>query len=217
MRSDRMWRGVALAVLLAPAVPHAQDRPAFPPTRDVAVTYRTTLPQPNTPQNLTPQTVLMRYSVAADRFRLDGTGANGGLPGYVLVEHQSRHATIVMAELGMMIDAPPRAGLEQAFILETGRRFDRRGSDTVAGLGCTVWEIAGEAGNGTACVTGDGVLLRASGQDRKGRTASIEATRVEYGRQTEALFFPPANVRKLDLAAGPGAAAVLDRLRQRQP
>ena len=96
----------------------------------------------------------------------------------------------------------------------------RKGSATVAGLRCTVWEVGGESANGSACVTADGVVLRAGGSDRRGRTGSIEAERVEYGHQADALFFPPADVRKVDLAgllAGPAAAALLQQFRGRPP
>ncbi len=225
VRSDAAQAGAALAVLLALSAPAAaQDRPAFPPTRDVAVTYKVTSNQPNTPPD-----VVMRYSVAQDRIRVEGALPGGGLSGYVLVDHKSRHATLIMEQLGVMMDAPPRAGLDQAFMLENGRRFTRTGRDTVAGQRCTLWDIEGDAGSGTACVTADGVLLRANGHDRKGRTASIDATLVEYGPQADALFVPPPNVHKLGIAAGPGgaglsgllsgpgAAAVLDRLRGHQP
>jgi hypothetical protein len=216
MRTD-----AAVAVLLALAAPAAaQERPVFPPTHDVAVTYRVTLAQPNTPPEL-----VMRYSAAKDRFRVEGglpgarvSGTN--LTGYVLVDHKSGRASLVIEQLGVMMDAPPRAGLDQAFLLENGRRFVRQGADTVAGLRCTVWTVEGDTASGTACVTAEGVVLRAGGHDRKGRAGSIEATQVEVGPQAEALFFPPANVHRLDLAAGPGgpaAAALLDRLRGRQP
>ena len=230
MRFDGIWAagagaGAALAVLLALVAPAAaQDRPVFPPLRDVAVTYKLTSTQPNTPPD-----VVMRYSVAQDRLRVEGALPGGGLSGYVLVDHKTRHATLIMEQLGVMMDAPPRAGLDQAFMLENGRHFTRTGHDTVAGQRCTVWEVDGDAGSGTACVTADGVLLRASGHDRKGRAASLEATLVEYGPQADALFVPPPNVHKLGIAAGPGnpglsgllsgpaAAAVLDRLRGHQP
>ena len=214
MRCELIRCGVALAALLA-APAQAQDRPVFPPTRDVAVSYQSSLPEPNAPQNLT-----MRYSAASDRVRIEGSLQGGKLPGYVLFDHKSHHTTIVIEQLGLMMEAPRRGGLDQALVLENARHFDRLGRDTVAGLDCTVWAVDGESASGTACVTADGVVLRAGGQDRKGRTASIEATRVDYGRQAPALFFPPATVHRLDLAAGPGgsgAAALLDRLRHGQP
>jgi len=202
-------RGAVLAALLALSAPAAaQDRPVFPPTRDVAVTY-----QADIAAAAAPHEIVMRYSVARDRARVDG-----GLPGYVLVDLKSGHATIVFEQIGMMMDAPRNAGVDQALVLESGRDFVRKGSDTVAGLRCTVWAVTSEDATGTACVTADGVVLRASGHDRKGRTGSIEATSVQYEPQAEALFSPPANVHKVTIVSGPGgAAAVLNRLRNGQP
>lgn len=201
----------ALAVLLAASAPAtAQQRPAFPPSRDVAVTYEARVSGADAPHAF-----VLRASAAAGRLRLDGE-----LPGYVLVDLKARHASIVMQQLGMMLDAPPNAGLEQAFVLQDGRNFTRKGTATIAGVRCTVWDIVADAASGTACVTADGAVLRADGHDRKGRTGHLVATRVEYGPQAEAQFFPPPNVRRVTLAPGPGlpsAAAVLDRLRGSQP
>ena len=193
------------AALVLPAAARA-DRPVFPPTRDVAVTYQADIAAAGAPHAF-----LLRYSAARDRVRVDG-----GLPGYVLVDLKSRQATIVFEQMGMMMDAPPNAGVDQALVLQNGRNFVRQGSETVAGLRCTVWRVAGEDATGTACVTADGVVLRASGHDHRGREATLEATQVQYGPQDAALFSPPANVRKITIAGGP-AAAVLNRLRGAQP
>ena len=201
----------ALAVLLAASAPAAaQQRPTFPPTRDVAVTYEARISGTDAPHAF-----VLRASAAAGRVRLDGE-----LPGYVLVDLKARRASIVMEQLGMMLDAPPNAGLEQALVLQDGRSFTRKGTATIAGQRCTLWDIVADAASGTACITADGTVLRADGQDRKGRTGHVVATRVEYGAQPETLFFPPPNLRRVAIAPGPGlpsAAAVLDRLRGRQP
>jgi hypothetical protein len=205
MRAERAWPAAALAALLAlPAPAAAQQRPAFPPTRDVAATYRVSIAAPGVPS-----VVELRFSARTGRARLDGD-----LPAYVLVDLNARRASIVMDQLGVMVDAPPAAGLDQALVLEDGKRFTRRGSDVVAGLRCTVWDVVADAASGTACVTADGVVLRASGHDRQGRTGSLEATRVTYGRQPEALFFPPPNVQRIELGAAAGAAlgGILGRL-----
>jgi hypothetical protein len=89
--------------------------------------------------------------------------------------------------------------VEQAFALADARRFTRKGTATVAGIRCTVWQVAADAASGTACITADGVPLSASGHDSSGRAGSLEAVRVEYGRQDRALFFPPAGLKRLDL------------------
>ena len=76
--------GAALAA--AAAVPAAaQSRPAFPPQRDVAVTYRLES------SAAVPPSVLVRYSAATQRLRADGE-----LPGYALLDLESRHAVIVL-------------------------------------------------------------------------------------------------------------------------
>lgn len=219
MRTDlhgaHIWAALALLALALPAA--AQERPPFPPTRDVTVTYRVDSSQPGAPQS-----VVMRYSAALDRFRVEG-----GLPGAMLVDRRTHHATIVIEPMGVIMDAPPRAGVDQMFLLETRGRFARKGGDTIAGLRCTLWEVVGENAGGTACVTADGVVLRAAGHDRQGRTGRVEATAVQYGPLAEALFQPPANARKVDLPAlaaglagaggGPGLSGLLDRLHGRQP
>jgi hypothetical protein len=177
--------------------------------------------------------VLVRYSVEADRLRVEAN-----LPSYLLIDRRARRGTVVLEQLGIMADLPARSGLDQALILDTGKRFTRRGTETVAGLRCTVWDVVAESGTGTACVTADGVLLRARGKDRSGRTGSLEATRVDYSPQASAQFYPPTNLRKVDLPpdllaaaaaagagsgspgitgalGGAGVGAVLDRLRGR--
>jgi hypothetical protein len=222
---------LVLASLLGTGAAGAPDRPVFPPARDVAVTYRTDASQPGASPAGLPQQMLVRYSVQADRLRVEA-----GLPSYLLIDRKSQQATVVIERLGIMADLPRQAGLEQAFMLDSGKRFTRRGTETVAGLRCTVWDVvAAGTGAGTACVTADGVLLRASGHDRHGRDASLEAIRVEYAPQADALFFPPANLRHVDLPASAlaaaagvggtgvggagvgmtGAGALLDRLRGR--
>jgi hypothetical protein len=205
--ADAIRRGAVFAVALALSAPAAaQDRPVFPPTRDVAVTYQADIAA------AAPHEIVLRYSAARDRARLDG-----GLPGYVLVDLKSGHASIVFEQIGMMMDAPRNAGVDQALVLENGRDFVRKGRDTVAGLRCTIWAVTAEDATGTACVTADGVVLRASGHDRKGRTGSLVATRVQYEPQDGALFLPPPNVHRITIAGGPAAAAVLNRLRGGQP
>ncbi len=207
--AEAIRHGAVLTALLALAAPAAaQDRPVFPPTRDVAVTYQADIAA----AAAAPHEITMRYSAAEDRARVDG-----GLPGYVLVDLKSGRAVIVFEQLGMMMDAPRNSGVDQALVLQNGRNFVREGRDTVAGLRCTIWAVTTDDATGTACVTADGVVLRASGHDRKGRTASLVATTVQYGPQAGALFSPPANVHRITIAPGPGAAAVLQRLRGSQP
>lgn len=231
MRADAARHRVApgaaaLAVLVAGGPAAGQDRPVFPPVADVAVTYRV-----HASQQGVPPSVVLRYSAAADRFRLDAAPSAAALPGYVVVDHKARRATIVMEPLGLVMEVSSRAGLGQAFLLEDARQPVRRGTAKVAGLPCTLWDIAGPSASGTACITDSGVVLRAEGHDDHGRTGRIEATHVDPTPQDAALFTTPAGLRRAGFGAAngepavagmlsgprPGLDAVLDRLRGPAP
>jgi hypothetical protein len=73
-------------------------------------------------------------------------------------------------------------------------RFAREGSDRVAGTPCTVWRIEDQGVRVRACITADGVLLRARDMGGPGGDAAgadREAVRVDYGGQDPARFRPP--------------------------
>ncbi|MES1202360.1 MAG: hypothetical protein ABUS57_13035 [Pseudomonadota bacterium] len=81
------------------------------------------------------------------------------------------------------------------------------GPCSAAGETGTEWERQDQSGDtGSACVTGDGIILRAT---KNGRTV-WETTRVQRGPQDAAQFAAPPGVRVMNL--GPGAAAALQRL-----
>ncbi len=77
-------------------------------------------------------------------------------------------------------------------------RGKKTGEDTVAGERCAVWSIAESASGeapGDACVTRDGIVLRAiSG----GQTVML-AKSIERGRQDASLFAPPADYEIADM------------------
>jgi hypothetical protein len=65
----------------------------------------------------------------------------------------------------------------------------RRGTDTVAGLACTEWDMTDAAGEpAQVCLTDDGVLLRA----RTGGRTLLSAETVQYGALDADLFVVPA-------------------------
>jgi hypothetical protein len=111
---------------------------------------------------------------------------------------------MVMPQDRRFMEMPVNDAFARGFVLNEGMTFVRRGTETVAGLKCTLWEVTSREGAGSACVTDDGVLLRGRGNDGKG---GIEATAVRYGPQPAALFRPPADFTKLEMPAGmaPGA------------
>jgi hypothetical protein len=179
-----------LAGLLALAA--APARPTFPPTRDVAVQYHAVISD-----KTAPHAFLLRYRAEDARARLDGD-----LPGYVLVDLRPPRAQIVMPKLQLVFDLPADAGLDQVLTLGNRAQFARAGTETIAGLSCTRWRISGPQASGTACVTADGVVLRAEGRDRDGRSGSVEAVAVRYGPEPATLFTLPPGLHAVRLAHG---------------
>jgi hypothetical protein len=75
-------------------------------------------------------------------------------------------------------------------------RINRVGKDTVAGVVCTVWDVRGPRGGGTACITADGLLLRVQGS-QPGEAPAMEAVSVAYGPQPADLFTLPAGLHQV--------------------
>ncbi len=181
----------AAAVMGAAGAAQAQDRPRYIPTRDVAVNYSVTSDQPGVPP-----TVLVRIS-AAGLMRIDA-----GERGYLLFNSATSQTRWVLPQAGMFIDLPTRGSLIANFLPEADAHFARRGAATVAGLACTQWHVSVPRGNGDACVTQDGVILRGTGADSRGHSGAIEATNVTYAPQPPATFEPPPGFQHMSLPKG---------------
>ncbi|MGX9964378.1 DUF4412 domain-containing protein [Roseomonas sp. F4] len=184
-------RVTLLAVLLATATlpALAQDRPPLFPTRDVAVTYRVTgaRAQAGLPS------MSIAWLAAQQTMRMD----MGGM-GYMVADHKAQRGFMVMEQMRMLMDIP----MEQANTgLPSGGTFRRTGSDTVAGHPCTVWSFQDGQNNGTACVTADGVMLRAQGTSG-GESGGMEATQVAYGTQDPARFRRPQGYQTMQMPQG---------------
>ena len=176
----------------------AQERPQVAPTRDVLVTYRATAPAPAQAGRPAPPAQSLRVATTQGGrlMRIEGMGAGGA---YVIVDRTTQRMVMVMPQDRRYMEMPANDAFARGFVLNDAMTFVKRGDETVAGLRCTVWEVTSREGAGTACVTGDGVLLRGRGNDGKG---GIEATAVKYGAQPAALFKPPANFSKVEMPAG---------------
>ena len=94
----------------------------------------------------------------------------------------AKHNIVVMDADRAYMDMALKPGAAHT-MLPDGASMTRAGSDTIAGLGCTVWNItlAGQP-DGTVCVSTDGVLLRSHYNDGKNETT--EATSVRVCRAT---------------------------------
>ncbi|MDB5371051.1 MAG: hypothetical protein JWP20_2609 [Roseomonas sp.] len=182
---------LCLAVpLLAATGAAAQDRPTLLPSRDVAVTFRLT------GTDRMPGDINAAWLASQRVLRVD----NASAPGWLMVEQATKRAYMVMRQ-GVVMRLP--AAPEIALLLdapESQGRITRLGRRSIAGANCTDWKIERPDGKGgTACLTADGVLLRAQ---QAGKQEVLEATRVAYGPQDPARFRLPSGLPQIQLPAG---------------
>lgn len=159
---------VALAGLLLVAAAPEPGRPPPLPTRDVDVTYATgTLTQ------------RMRWSAAERKLRVDPPSV--GL--HIITDFRAGKAYAVRDGDRTVLTTPAAEPAGKAPL----RRVSQ---DRVAGLDCTEWETVDSNGQPTvACITADGVLLRARGGGR----VLVEATRVDFSRVDGSVFVVPGD------------------------
>lgn len=190
----RVRTGLLALVGLAPIWPAAaQDRPPDVPTRDVTATYRIEGGAPNSG----PQTIKMSYKVNGDRMRVDEDHVS-----YTIMDGTTKHSYMVMLQNRTYMEAPFDPQAERGFI-PPGLSFSRVGTDTVAGLPCTIWKAQMENNTSTACITSDGVMLRAEQGGGQGSAAErIVAVSVDYSPQPDSLFVPPAGFRRVQPPPG---------------
>jgi len=166
---------LAFALLAAPFAAHAADAPVIVPTRDVDVLYRTDQGGQMLQQRL-------RWDEKDQLMRVDSPS-----PGlWMLVEYRNRQIFLVSDPQKSILEMGAKAGPLPG--QPGGQNFTRRGTDQVAGTPCTEWEATDTQGQPTlACLTADGVLLRAM----RGKVVLIQAERVSLGPQDPALFKLP--------------------------
>ncbi|WP_431267483.1 DUF4412 domain-containing protein [Dankookia sp. P2] len=197
-----MRRSLPALLLLAALPAAAQERPVMVPTRDVAVTYRVTAGQGQGHE------LRMAWLVAERKLRVDAEGA----PGWSVIDQAARRMLVVMEQQRAVLELPANTGpggLSIPTEPPAGARFTKGGSDTVAGLRCTLWRYEDGDKRGETCLTADGVMLRSSG-GQGSRTGAVEATKVVYAPQDPARFQAPPGYRSMPLPPGlvpPGLAA----------
>ena len=181
---------IAAALIVAlPLAAQAQDRPQIYPTRDVAVTYRVS--GQGQGAELT-----MQWSAAQRLMRMNMPGGVG----YMVADHQNQRGFMVMEAMRTIMDVPMQqaAGAQQAM---ENANFTRGGTEKIAGTDCTVWRYQGQGQSGEACITGDGVILRAQGSSQ-GQQGSMEAVRVAYGTQNPTQFQRPQGYQTMQVPQG---------------
>ena len=188
---------VAALTVLGSAVPAAaQEHPLFRPTRDVTVDYHET---GNATPGATDHTMKMYFSAGGDRMRVELTGR----PAVMIVDRAAGKSVMLMVAQQKYIEMPYDAKRAMVFDHPEGT-LTRKGTDTVAGLQCTVYDAHGPHGEAEICLTADGVMLRAANMDPSEHGHRLEAVKVTYGTLSDSLFKPPAGYQKLNMPAGMG-------------
>lgn len=185
-----MRKTLAAALIAAlPLAAQAQDRPQIFPTRDVAVTYR--VAGQGQQSELT-----MLWSAANRLMRMNLPGGAG----FMVADHQNQRGFMVMEAMRTVMDVPmaQAAGFQRDF---ENARFTRGGTEKIAGADCTVWRYEGASQSGEACITADGVMLRAQGA-AQGQQGRMEAVRVQFAPQDAALFRRPQGYQTMQMPQG---------------
>ena len=187
MRRVAVVLAALILVALAPGLAAAQDRPPVTPTRDVDVVYM--MVQPDAPGGPRVVEERMRWSVADGKLRIDPP--TRGM--WVLMDTRAKRVATVrdgersVLEIDSASTMPGRAP-------PAGATFLRRGEASVAGLTCTEWETRDVTGAPTlACITADGVMLRAGA----GARVLVEALSVSYGPQDPGVFRIPEGYQRI--------------------
>lgn len=181
-------RLLPLLVLAAPAL--AQAPPRTLPSRDVSVVYRLEGAAPRAIPGGVPGPLRLVWSAGQQRLRVEPEGRTQVL----LVDLGAPRVELLDSGLRTAMALPVRPADLQPLTLD-GARFTRRGRATVAGLGCTEYDVQSSRGHGTVCFTEDGVALRASGEVR-GQQGSFTAVSVNYGAVPGPAFeVPPGYVQ----------------------
>jgi hypothetical protein len=184
--------GAMMGTMIAKAA-HADERPPWLPTRDVAIIY-------NGQSDGQAKRLTVLYSAATERMRAEQEGQSS----YVIIDGRAMVMRIVMDRRHEVIELPFDTNRLRSYIMSDQAHFTRQGADTVAGLACTVWDVTTSQSHATACITADGVILRGegsgtapTGQSGQGR---IEAISVQYAPQPPDVFHVPPRYNPVGLA-----------------
>ena len=112
---------------------------------------------------------------------------------------------MVMEPLQSYFDIPFNDRTGAGLLLDDRMRFTRGGTDRVAGLACTKWDIVSDKTTARLCITDDGVILAGEGRDTQRGAGRMTATAVSYAALPASLFTPPAGFHHIELPAGASA------------
>jgi len=191
---------LATALGLAVVMPAAaQDHPAvMQPSRDVMVEYHVSGVTQGQHRS---DTVRMYFTDHGTKLRIEPVGQ----PGYSIMDRTAGRMIMVMMQQHAYMELPYDPKRVMAFE-GTDTTFTRRGADTIAGIGCTIYDTRRPDRSGQVCLSDDGLLLRAKSDNPAQAGGGLEATRVVYGPQPASLFAPPADFQKMEMPTMPQGA-----------
>ena len=177
------------------------------PTRDVAVTYKLTGDNQANGAAILQVTYADHGCVRMDFFHLvGGTSPVGSL---IFDPPANRVITLLPDQKGYLQRDVGKL-VNPGTPLNDKMEFTRQGNDVIAGLRCPDWDLSnGAAVEGTACVTPDGVLLRATRS--KPVEGSMVALSVKYGSPPADIFEPPADYKLIPSAPAGGSLPATPR------
>lgn len=189
------WPAMALALAVTlPAA--AQDHPTvMQPSRDVMVEYHVAGVTQGQHRS---DTVRMYFADRGTKLRIEPLGQ----PDYSIMDRTAGRMVIVMTQQHAYMEMPYDPKRVMTFEAN-GATFTRRGTDTVVGIGCTIYDTVRQNHSGQVCLSDDGLLLRAKSDDPARGGGGMEATRVAYGPQPAGLFAPPPDFQKMELPSMP--------------
>ena len=188
-----------LALLAAPALASAQPR--LVPKADVDVLYRVSGPAAAAIPGGAPGGVRLEWDAAGERLRSEPVG--GAV--YAIADLGRHVADVVFTAQNTYLELPVRGGSPQALLSQAvagaGAQFTRLGTGQVLGIACTEWSVHARKLDATACVSGEGVVLRASGT-WDGQPGQLVALSISHDRTPPDQFRPPDGFFRVNLKGG---------------
>ena len=178
--------------LLGLALPvGAMAQPAWQPTRDVEVTYHLT---GKTPPGTQGDTVKMGFTSGSKRTWVEPPGQKVRM----IVDRPAGKMLVIMNEQHSYMEMPYDPKKVMTFN-GSEAKFTRTGTATIAGVGCTTYDVQSPQQVSTVCLTDDGVLLKAVSGD-PAHPGGLEAVSVRYGAQPASAFAAPDGYQKMDMS-----------------
>ncbi len=183
---------LAIVASIAAGSAWAQNAPVLAPMGNVTVSYELS----GANKGGGASWMKVTYADHDDRVRLDlyaFPGAN--LPfGSIIWDKPANHVLSLLPDKQSYYQLPATGRANPGLFLSDKMTYAKQGQETIAGIGCTDWSVTnGTDYTGTACVTTDGVVLRAS--RTKPTAGSMQATKVTYGAPPADAFTVPPDLK----------------------